>query len=58
MAYRMSVALAAALLAGVPAGSALAQATADWQQRIGDLELPGGSEDFAARAEAILGRLD
>ena len=41
---------------GLP--SALAQATADWQQRIGDLELPGGSEDFAARAEAILGRLD
>lgn len=41
---------------GLP--SALASATADWQQRIGDLELPGGTDALAERADAILGRLD
>lgn len=41
---------------GLP--SALASATADWQQRIGDLDLPAGEDAFAARADAILGRMD
>lgn len=40
---------------GLPDG--LASATADWQQRIGDLGLEAGEENFAARADAILGRL-
>lgn len=40
---------------GLP--SALATATADWQQRIGDLALPAGEDGFAARADAVLSGL-
>lgn len=40
---------------GLPSG--LASATADWQQRIGDLDLPGGDDAFAPRADAVLARL-
>lgn len=37
---------------GLPDG--LASATADWQQRIGDLALEAGEDSFAPRADAIL----
>lgn len=37
---------------GLPNG--LAQATADWQQRIGDLTLAAGDDAFSQRADAIL----
>lgn len=37
---------------GLP--NSLASATADWQQRIGDLELPAGADDYPERADAIL----
>ncbi|MFC7703652.1 DUF1932 domain-containing protein [Plastorhodobacter daqingensis] len=40
---------------GLPNG--VASATADWQQRIGDLALPAGEDAFADRADAILKRL-
>ncbi|NWJ25305.1 NAD(P)-dependent oxidoreductase [Rhizobium sp. RM] len=40
---------------GLPNG--LASATADWQQRIGDLILPAGDENYPERADAILSRL-
>ncbi|MEI4488764.1 DUF1932 domain-containing protein [Frigidibacter sp. MR17.14] len=40
---------------GLPNG--LAGATADWQQRIGDLGLPAGEPSFAERSDAILARL-
>lgn len=40
---------------GLPNG--LASATADWQQRIGDLVLPAGDENYPERADAILSRL-
>lgn len=40
---------------GLPGG--LACATAEWQQRIGDLELPAGEDSFSARADAVLDRL-
>ncbi|WP_313200180.1 DUF1932 domain-containing protein [Rhizobium sp.] len=40
---------------GLPNG--LASATADWQQRIGDLVLPAGDENYPERADAILARL-
>ncbi|UFS67320.1 DUF1932 domain-containing protein [Paracoccus denitrificans] len=39
---------------GLPNG--LANATADWQQRIGDLGLPAGTDSYPERADAILGR--
>ncbi|MGV1988711.1 DUF1932 domain-containing protein [Agrobacterium sp. 22-221-1] len=41
---------------GLPNG--LASATADWQQRIGDLVLPAGEENYPDRADAILSRLE
>ncbi|WP_134680455.1 NAD(P)-dependent oxidoreductase [Paracoccus ravus] len=47
----------AATLAELGLPNALASATADWQQRIGDAELPAGDEVFATRADAILNRL-
>lgn len=40
---------------GLPNG--LAAATADWQQRIGDLELEPGEDIFADRADKVLGQL-
>lgn len=40
---------------GLPNG--LADATADWQQRIGDLVLPAGDDSYPGRADAILKRL-
>lgn len=40
---------------GLPDG--LARATVDWQQRIGDLGLEPGADDFTARADAILTRI-
>ena len=40
---------------GLPSG--LARATVDWQQRIGDLGLEPGADDFTARADAILTRI-
>lgn len=39
-------------------GGAMAQATVDWQQRIGDLKLDAGNGDFGTRADAILAALD
>lgn len=44
----------AATLAELGLPNALARATADWQQRIGDLELPAGADDYPGRADAIL----
>lgn len=44
----------AATLAELGLPNALASATADWQQRIGDLELPAGDDDYPSRADAIL----
>ena len=41
---------------GLPNG--LASATADWQQRIGDLELPAGRDEFVERADLILKTLN
>lgn len=41
---------------GLPNG--LASATADWQQRVGELLLPAGSESYPERADAILSRLE
>ena len=40
---------------GLPSG--LAAATVDWQQRIGELGLDPGADDFAPRADAILRRI-
>lgn len=40
---------------GMP--SDLATATAQWQDRIGELALPAGPDDLAARSDAILARL-
>jgi 3-hydroxyisobutyrate dehydrogenase-like beta-hydroxyacid dehydrogenase len=40
---------------GLPNG--LASAAADWQQRVGELLLPAGSESYPERADAILSRL-
>ena len=40
---------------GMPSG--LATATAQWQDRIGELALPAGPDDLAARSDAILARL-
>ncbi|MFC3061194.1 DUF1932 domain-containing protein [Paenirhodobacter populi] len=47
----------AATLAELGLPNGLAAATADWQQRIGDMDLPAGEEGFAARADAVLKRL-
>ena len=47
----------AATLAELGLPNGLASATADWQQRIGELGLPAGEDSLAARAEAILGGL-
>ncbi|MTH79881.1 NAD(P)-dependent oxidoreductase [Paracoccus aestuariivivens] len=44
----------AATLAELDLPNVMAVATADWQQRIGDLELAAGDEDFTARADRIL----
>ncbi|MGN7295536.1 DUF1932 domain-containing protein [Rhizobium sp. SAFR-030] len=41
---------------GLPNG--LASATADWQQRVGELLLHAGPESYPERADAILKRLD
>ncbi|MDB6454391.1 NAD(P)-dependent oxidoreductase [Falsirhodobacter sp. 20TX0035] len=48
----------AATLSELGLPNALASATADWQQRIGDLTLPAGADSYPDRADAILGRLD
>ncbi len=37
---------------------AMTDATVDWQQRVGDLALPSGENDYRARADAILAKLD
>lgn len=47
----------AATLAELDLPNGLASATADWQQRIGELELPAGEDSFSNRADAVLGRL-
>lgn len=47
----------AATLTELDLPNGMASATADWQQRIGDLELPAGEESFSNRADAVLGRL-
>ena len=44
----------AATLAELGLPNGLARATADWQQRIGDLELAAGQDDFAHRADHVL----
>lgn len=40
---------------GLPNG--LAQATVDWQQRIGDLELDPGTDDYPGRADSVLAKI-
>lgn len=45
-------------LAELDLPNGLASATADWQQRIGDLELPAGRDEFAERADLILKTLN
>lgn len=47
----------AATLAELGLPNGLAAATADWQQQIGDLDLDPGSDDFTARADAVLTRI-
>lgn len=47
----------AATLAELGLPNELAAATADWQQRIGDMDLPAGEDAFASRADALLKRL-
>ncbi|MDT1064252.1 DUF1932 domain-containing protein [Paracoccus sp. CPCC 101403] len=47
----------AATLSELGLPNALAAATADWQQRVGDLELAAGDAEFASRADALLERL-
>lgn len=47
----------AATLGELDLPNGLATATADWQQRIGDLELPAGEDSFSNRADAVLDRL-
>lgn len=47
----------AATLTELDLPNGLASATADWQQRIGELELPAGEDSFSNRADAVLGRL-
>lgn len=40
---------------GLPNG--LTRATVDWQQRIGDLNLDPGADDYPGRADAVLGKI-
>lgn len=47
----------AATLAELDLPNGLALATADWQQRIGDLELPPGEDSFRTRADSVLSGL-
>ncbi|MDO5604181.1 MAG: DUF1932 domain-containing protein [Paracoccus sp. (in: a-proteobacteria)] len=47
----------AATLAELDLPNGLALATVDWQQRIGDLELPPGEDSFHTRADSVLSRL-
>ena len=47
----------AATLAELDLPNGLARATVDWQQRIGDLELPAGEDSFCTRADSVLSRL-
>ncbi|HVL19551.1 MAG TPA: DUF1932 domain-containing protein [Amaricoccus sp.] len=47
----------AATLAELGLPERMARATADWHAELGALELPGGADDLADRADRILARL-
>ena len=47
----------AATLAELNLPNALSSASADWQQRLGDMQLAPGDDSFPQRADAVLGRL-